>query len=184
MTVSIPLTFSFSSDSRPSWPLLVSRSSPLTICNFSETGHCDASWLSGLFVSAVTFENASLSGYPSRIAFVIAHPVIPLAPISCQHLFLLSSSQYSPKIKAWFPDMLIVDLYKLSRNYKWTNKHLVFTHRRTLITSLVPKAEVRGDIWGRRFLISLQRLRIERYYGDAGVMWRTGGWSWWWSDAN
>lgn len=48
--------------------------------NLGELSHSASSRFSGRLVSAVTEAKVSSEGYPSMIAFVMAQPVMPLAP--------------------------------------------------------------------------------------------------------
>jgi hypothetical protein len=61
-TVSIPRILLFISASKPSCPLLVNRSKPLTTCNRSLCGHWEDSGLRGLLVRAVMREKDCLVG--------------------------------------------------------------------------------------------------------------------------
>jgi hypothetical protein len=80
VTVSISITLAFISASNPSCPLSVSKSRPSTIWSFSDAGHSACSAVNGRFVRAVTFEKVFSSVYPLIRAFVMAQPVMPLAP--------------------------------------------------------------------------------------------------------
>lgn len=77
---------------------------PLTTSSFWDFGHNASSRLNGRLVMAVTEAKVSLVGYPSRRAFVMAHPVMPLAPGVMDQQQVRSVKHVtvnSPNTRAW-----------------------------------------------------------------------------------